>query len=296
MKFSEYEYIRPDFKIYQAEAKAVIEKLKQALDEDEACAAVIEMNRLMIEQDKQVQIAFIRHTIDTKDAFYEAEDDYWNEYLPLYDEIYNEYYRALLNSAYRSDLVTVLPEQYFKMAEYKLKTFSPEVIEFLQKENELRSAYNKLIASAKIDFDNQTLNLSQLGPYMQSTDRDVREKASKASSEFYQQNEEKLDDIYDQLVHVRDQIAKTLGFKDFVELGYIRMERYDYDREMVQVYREQILKKVVPVVDKLNDRQAKRIGIEDLQYYDLNLKFLDGNAAPKGDSTYIKEMGRKMYQ
>lgn len=295
MKFSEYEYTRPDFHTYQLDAKLVLDGLKHARDEDEAVAAVVEMTRLMMEQDKQSQIAFIRHTINTEDSFYESENDYWNEYAPLYDEIYDDYYRALLDSPYRQDLITVLPEQYFKMAEYKLKTFSPEVIELLQKENELSSRYDKLIASAKIDFEHKTVNLSQLTPYMQSTDRKMRKKASEAASAFFQEHEETLDDIYDQMVKVRDQIAKKLGYKDFVELGYIRMERYDYNREMVQTYREQVLKEVVPVANKLYERQAKRIGVEEPQYYDFNLQFLDGNATPKGDSASIKEMGKRMY-
>ena len=295
MKFSEYTYTRPDFTQYQADAKAAIHRLKNTVDADEAVAAVIEMTRLMTDQDKESQIAFIRHTIDTTDKFYEAENDYWNEYSPLYDEIHDEYYRVLVDSPYRFDLITVLPEHYFKMAEYKLKSFSPNVIELLQKENELMSAYDKLIASAQIKFDNKTLNLSQLGPYLQSKDRSTRKKASEASSTFFKENEEKLDDIYDQLVKTRDQIAKKLGMKDFVELGYIRMERYDYNREMVQTYRDQVLKEVVPIAQKLYKRQAKRIGVEDFHYYDVNLEFLNGNATPKGDSTYIKEMGKKMY-
>lgn len=296
MKFSEYVYQRPDFEMQKTQGKRSIEKLKNAADGDEAVAAVVEMTRLIAEVYMYAQLANIRHSIHTKDPFYEAENEYWNEYDPLYTEIYDEYYRALLESEYREELEAVLPVQYFKMAEYKLKTFHSAVVPLLQKENELGSKYDKLVASAQIEFDGKTLNLSQLGPYMQATDRSVRKSAAEAYFNFFQENETAFDEIYDQLVKVRDEIAKKLGFKDFVELGYIRMERYDYDRQMVQTFREEVLKEVVPVVNKLYKRQAKRIGVEKLQYYDLNLEYLDGNAVPKGDPAYITEMGRKMYR
>ncbi|MDE1548243.1 M3 family oligoendopeptidase [Jeotgalibaca caeni] len=295
MKFTEYEYKRPDFSSYKLAAQQAIEKLKMAKDDDEAIAAVTVMKNLMVETEKQSQIAYVRHSINTNDSFYEGENDYWNEYGPLYEELYNEYYHALLGSPFRVELELVLTKQYFKMAEYRLKTFSPEAISLLQQENELGSKYDKLIASAKIEFDGKVLNLSQLGPYQQSTDRSVRKAASEAYFRFFQEKEAEIDTIYDQLVKVRDQIAKTLGFKDFVELGYLRMERYDYNREMVQTFRKQVLEEVVPVTNKLYERQAKRINVEKLHYYDLNLDFLDGNATPKGDPAYIMEMGKKMY-
>lgn len=296
MIFSEYAYVRPEFETYKTNAQKAINHIKHAKEADEAVSGVIEMTRFMSELSQQGEIAYIRHSIDTRDSFYEEEINYWDEYSPLYEEVNNDYYRAVLESPYRDELTAVLPEQYFKMAEYKLKIFSPQVIQLLQKENELSSQYNKLIASAKIEFDGKTLNLSQLGPYQQSTDRSVRKAAAEAAFGFFEANEATIDDIYDQLVKVRDQIAKKLGFKDFVELGYIRMERYDYDREMVQVYRQQILNEVVPVTNKLYQRQAKRIGVDDLKYYDLSLEFVNGNATPKGDPAYIMEMGRQMYQ
>ena len=295
LKFSDYEYKRPDYTTYKAEATEAIEQLQNAEDADIAVAAVMLMNGLLNETDKQANLAYIRQSINTKDEFYQAEQEYWDEYGPLFTEINTLYYHALLETPYRMELEQVLPKQYFKMAEYELKAFSPEVIELLQKENELASAYDKLIAGAQIEFDGKTLNLSGLGPYQQSTDRSVRKAASEAYFSFFEENEAKIDDIYDQLVKLRDEIAKKLGFKDFVELGYIRMQRYDYNREMVQTYRENVLNDVVPVAQKLYERQAKRIGVSHMNYYDLNLEFLDGNATPKGDEAYIMEMGKKMY-
>lgn len=295
MKFSEYTYGRPDYAAYKEKAETAIARLATAATDAEAIVATETMTALMANLDTQSQLSQIRYSINTNDAFYEAEDQYWNEYNPLFAEIHTGYYRAILASSHREALEEVLPRTFFKMAQFQLDAFDPAVIPLLQKENELSSAYQKLVASAKIAFDGKELNLSQLGPYQQDTNREIRKAASEAYYNFFAEHEAGFDGIYDQLVKVRNEIAQKLGFKDFVALGYVRMMRFDYNREMVNTYREQVLKDVVPVADKLYERQAKRIGVDKLAYYDNSLQFMDGNATPKGEPAYIMEMGRKMY-
>ena len=109
---------------------------------------------------------------------------------------------------------------------------------------------------------------------MQGKERSERKAASEAYYGFLAENEEELDRIYDELVKVRTKIAKSLGFKNFVELGYARMYRTDYNAEMVANYRQQVLDYIVPVTTELRKRQQARIGVEKLAYYDENFEFL----------------------
>lgn len=295
MKFADYAYARPDYEVYKEKGRHLIQQLKDAENAEGAIEAVNGMTALIADADTQANIASIRHTIDTTDAFYDKEDEYWNEYSPLYTELNTEYYKAVLDSPYQEALAEVLPSTFLKMAEFQLKSFSPEVIGLLQKENELASKYTKLVAGAKVEYDGKSLTLPQVGPYLESRDRDVRKSASLASWSFFEEHEAEFDEIYDEMVRVRTKIAHTLGFKDFVELSYVRMMRFDYDRDMVQTYRENVLKDVVPAATRLYERQAKRINMEDMQYYDLPLNFLDGNATPKDTPDVIVENGKKMY-
>lgn len=99
--------------------------------------------------------------------------------------------------------------------------------------------------------------------------------------------------MYDELVKVRHEIAVKLGYKNYVELGYIRMNRIDYNADMVKKFRDQVRDLIVPVATKLFERQAKRIGISDLKFYDEALNFLTGNATPKGDADWIVANGKK---
>jgi M3 family oligoendopeptidase len=295
VKFIEYRYERPDVAAFEKQFKELLAVFSSAANYEEQDTAMSGMNKLRSEFDTMQQMAYIRHSIDTNDEFYKAEQDFFDENGPVVQEYITDYYRALVGSAFRAELESKWGRQLFQLAELSLKTFSPEIIEDLQQENKLSTEYSKLIASAKIMFDGEERTLSQLSPFQQSTDRSVRKRASVASSGFMAENEEQFDRIYDELVKVRTKIAKKLGFTNFVELGYARMNRTDYTAEMVANFRNQVLEHIVPVATKLKERQRERIGVDQLYYYDENLAFLTGNAKPKGDPDWIVQNGAKMY-
>ena len=131
---------------------------------------------------------------------------------------------------------------------------------------------------------------------MESKDRSIRKDAYETFSEFFKENEREFDRIYDELVRVRNTMAKKLGFKNYVELGYARLSRSDYDSIMVANYRKQVYEDLVPLVTELKNRQSRRLGLNDIKYYDEPLEFLSGNATPKGDPEWIVENGKKMYK
>ncbi|MEC0201953.1 M3 family oligoendopeptidase [Paenibacillus lautus] len=296
MKFSEYRYERPDVKAFEQKFKEQLSAFTSASTYEEQDEAMTRINKLRSEMDTLSQLVYIRHSIDTNDEFYKAEQDFFDENGPVIQEYITDYYRALVDSKFRAELENKWGRQLFQLAELSLKTFSPEIIEDLQQENKLTTEYSKLIASAKIQFEGEERTLSQLIPFQQSTDRNMRKRAMEASSGFMAENEANFDRIYDDLVKVRTKIAKKLGFNNYVELGYARMARTDYNAEMVANFRNQVLEHIVPVATKLKERQQKRIDVDQLLYYDENFSFKSGNATPKGDPDWIVNHGAKMYE
>jgi len=295
VKFNDYQYTRPNIKAIEADFDKLLKAFNNADSFKKQDSIMEEITKLRSDFDSMAQIASIRHTIDTTDNFYDAEQDYFDETMPIYQGLTADFYAALINSKFRKELENKWGNQLFSIAELTLKTFSPEIIEALQIENKLSSEYTKLIASAKIMFEGEERNLSQLSPFMQSTDRDMRKKASEAKYGFMRENEEKFDNIYDKLVKVRHKIAKTLGFKNFVELGYARMLRADYNAEMVANFRKQVEDYIVPAATKLRERQRVRLSLDSLKYYDEKFSFNSGNAKPHGNPEFILNCGKKMY-
>ncbi|UUZ97157.1 M3 family oligoendopeptidase [Paenibacillus sp. P25] len=212
----------------------------------------------------------------------------------MYQGLITDYYKALTESKFRSSLEARWGRRLFAAAEQAMKTFDPVIMDDLKEENKKTSEYMKLVASAKIEFDGKELTLSQLSPYMQSTDRDTRRRATDARYSFFEAHEAQVDRIYDDLVRLRTGMARKLGFRTFTELGYARMDRTDYGPEQVAAFRKQVLEHIVPVATELSERRRIRLGLDSLRYYD-GLSFLTGNPAPKGDPGWIVGRAKEMY-
>jgi M3 family oligoendopeptidase len=295
MKFSEFVYEKPNMAEFQVKFNVVLEKLNTAESFEIQDAAMEEIISLRVEVESMSQIVSIRHTLDTTDKFYEEEQNYFDEVMPIYQGLISNFYASIIKSKFRKELEKKHGKQLFAIAELTIKTFSPEIIEDLQEENRLASEYTKLVASAKIMFEGEERNLAQMTPFAQSTDRTIRKRANEAKYEFYSNNGDALDEIYDKLVKVRTTIAKKLGYKNFVGLGYARMLRTDYNEEMVANYRKQVKESLVPVASKLRERQKQRLGLDELKYYDEKFAFKTGNAKPKGNPQWIENNAKKMY-
>ncbi|MEK3748112.1 M3 family oligoendopeptidase [Paenibacillus sp. FSL E2-8871] len=296
MKFDDYRYERPDVEKFKQDFNALLKDLNDTSPLEVQKASVTAINKLRNEFDTMQTLVSVRHSINTTDEFYKAEQEFMDEIGPVVQEYITDYYKALVHSKYRAEFEKEWGAQLLQLAEVSLRTFSPEIIEDLQLENKLSTEYSQLIASAKILFEGEERTLPQLAPFELSTDRDMRKSASEARFGFMSEHETEFDRIYDELVKVRDRIAKKLGYSNFVQLGYDRMMRTDYNAEMVANFRKQVLEYIVPVSQQLKKRQTERLGLDELKYYDENFSFKTGNATPKGDPNWIVANGKKMYK
>lgn len=294
-KFDQFTYERPNLTAMAEQHTALMQQFKEANSVKQQSEIISAWNTIAANYQTNATLVYIRASVDTQDEFYKIERDYLDDNGPRFEALQSAYYEALVSSQFRAELEQEWGTQLFALAQNAVDAFSPAIMPMLQQENKLISNYQELVASAQIEFDGQTLTLAQMGPYLESTERDVRKRATEARFGFYAQNREQFDAIYDDLVKLRHKIATTLGFKNFVELGYIRMDRVDYDAVMVKKFRDQVRDEIVPVATKLYERQAKRIGVEALTFYDEGLNFLTGNATPQGDADWIVANAKTMY-
>ena len=296
MKFNEYKYEHLDLEKIKKEFSELIESFEKAENVEGQVNAFDEIIKLRNHIETMQTLVSVRHSIDTNDEFYDKENEYMDEISPILFGFTNDFYKALVNSKFKDELVKKYGKFLFDLAENTLKTFSPEIIPDAQEENRLSSKYSKLIASAKIDFDGKELNLSQMVPYTQSKDRNVRIEAAKKVAQFFAENQDEFDNIYDSLVKVRTRMAQKMGYKNFVEFGYKQLSRLEYDAKMVESYRKQVLENIVPLHTELRERQGKRLGLDKLKFYDEAIKFNSGNADPHGSPEWILNNGKTMYK
>lgn len=296
MKFNDMQYVHLDTQKLKGEIIETVEKFKSAKTFEEADGAFYEYGKICDRVETQSALAYIRHTVNTLDEFYDREQEFLDESLPVLSEYFQMMTKVLLESPFRAEFTEKYGELMFINEEMELKTFSPEIVADLQEENKLTTEYEKLLASAQIDFRGEICTVSQLAPYKQSADDEIRLQAWTAEGNFYKENKAELDRLFEELVHLRDKIAKKLGFGDFTTLGYYRMKRNSYTKEDVAHFRTAVQKYLVPLADKIYRETAERIGKDyPLNYADSALMFRSGNPKPCGSADDILKTAKKFY-
>ena len=295
MKFSEMPYSRPDIEAMQRECTEIAERLRGAASVEEARKAIVQMGKLSRRFETMMSLVEIRHTIDTRDARYAQEQDFFDEATPRVTQMQLAYYQALLASPFRAELSDAFGEQLFAIADIQVRSTREELVPLMVEENKLTSEYERLLASAEMEVDGKTYNLSGLKKLMQSQDRALRKRGFLAYAEFFAQNERRFDEIFDKLVHIRHEKGRVMGFDNFVPLGYLLMGRQGYGAEDVAAFRAQVLETLVPVCTRLRQQQARRIGVDKLRFYDEAFQYPEGNAAPIGDRAFMEAQAERMY-
>ena len=295
MKFRDMPYERVDYDRAKEEILRLTQKVKDAENPEELWAVHQEYYRVYKGVADAMTIAHIRHDADVTDEFYNGEQDYYDEIGPKLSNLLTGYQRAIFESPCRPFLEEKIGKVAFVSIENAMKSVDESIIGLMQEENALTTEYNKLIASAQIPFDGQVLNLSLMRPYLTASDRPVRRAAWKAYSEYFLTVAEKLDGIYDRLVKNRTAQAKALGYENYIQLGYYRMNRNSYGRKDVENFRRQVKEVFVPFAEEVHEKRRKRLGLSKLSYIDNEVYFPDGNPAPVGTPEEILKTGQHMY-
>ena len=296
IKFSEMKYERPDVEALKAQVTDMTARLKAAASYEEAKAVFLEMEEGTKHFHTMATLCSIRHSIDTRDEFYDGEEKFLDNAMPELQEYLQGWTMAMLASPFRAEFAAEFGDLMFVNAEIQLKTFSPEIIPELQQEATLTQEYQKLIASAQIPFEDGVYTIPQLGKFTTDPDDDRRLAAWKATGQWYKEHQADLDRIYDELTHLRDTMGKKLGYEGYTTLGYYRMGRNCYTKEDVEQFRAAVRKYLVPVADSIYREQAKRLGKEyPMSYADNALQFRSGNPTPVGTADDILAHGKKFY-
>ena len=294
-KFSTLEYRRPDFdqlKKQLAEWKAAVEN---AGSYEELRSIFLQRDRAHRKLNTQCTLAYVRNTLDTRDEFYEKEVEYLDEAGPLLEQADVAFNEAVAGSRFRPELEKEFGKQLFVGIDLQKKLFCEENIPLRQRESRLTNEYQKIMATAEIPFDGKILNLYGVQKYFENPDREVRRAAVRAYSKFYQDNEPRLEEIWDELIRIRNQIGKNLGYENYIPVGYLEQGRTDYGEKEVAAFREQVRTVLVPLCRKLYEAQAKRLGLDAVCFCDEKMIFPDGNAEPAGDDAFMVRTAQQMY-
>ncbi len=295
LKYSQYKYERIDLDTFKKKSKNILKQFNSVNSVEEQINLIKDLEKIIAEWSTYASIASLEYSRNTFSEKNKQENEYYDNIDPDLKEISIQYADALLQSPFRKKLEAKYGDHIFNLKEVEKKTFDSKIKDLLRKESDLCNKYSELIASAKINFDGETYNLTGLGLFHTDPSRQIRKKSYEARFKFFEQNSNKLDKIYDDLIKVRTKIAHKLGYENYVELGYNKLSRTDYDSDDVANYRKQIVDYVVPIATKLHNQRKKILNLDNLYFYD-SINFKEGDPKPKGTLKHLVSEAQKMYK
>lgn len=229
-------------------------------------------SELLARIDAELARRYIRKSRNTDDAAAKAAYLHMEQVvMPRKKVLANELDRKFLACPALHDLDPARYDVLVRRRRTQAELFRDQNVDLQRQEAELQTRHQALVGSITVEFDGQRRTLQQLGPYFESQDRDLRERAFRAALAARQAHWPELEAIYDQLVALRTTIARNAGFTTYTPYRFLDLGRYDYTAATCAQLRDAIAEHVVPAVRALDRARAQRLGLEKLRPWDLEV-------------------------
>ena len=295
MKFSEMTYTRPDIDALLARCKELAAKATAAPDGGALVKLYYEQSEAFAEYNTAANLANIHYTCDTRDAYWKAEQDFFDANGPAVTNASVEISRAFLANPHVDALTAKFGTTCVAGMKNAVLSMDDRTVELQQRFNALVSRYQQIYGGALVELDGKQLTIPQLGPYKEDLDPAVRRAAYEAEAGYFDAHRAELDELYGEIVQNLNAQAKVMGYHDYSELSYVRMNRIGYGPEEIRKFRDQVARDVVPQLQKVMAMRAKRTGIEHPAFTDLPIMFKDGNPKPIPGYKARMDAARTMY-
>jgi len=237
----------------------------------------------------------LRYQQDTRDADRRADRQRSDEIGALVTELNAAIKGRLLDPSRRAAAAALVGENALALWRADCAAFDPAITEALVEEARISAEYTALLASAKIPFDGEIYDLVTIGKPAESPDRATRERAARARWVWFAEHRDQLDGLFDQLVGLRHGMARALDLPDYTELGYLQMQRVDYDRDDVERFRAEVRRVVVPLATRLREEQRVTLGVDRLQSWDEAIDDPKGSPELIGGAEGLAASGQRAF-
>ncbi len=273
LKRPERKFVSDDFEVNSWElVEPYLNKLKsQSVDSEMSLRAWFQ-NRSELESVLSEDFAwrYIKMTCDTTDK--EREDAYTffvTEVHPKLAPFDDELNKIAVSSPALEALSTQKGfDILIRDIKNSIELFREENIPLQTELSQLTQKYGSIAGAMTIDWEGEELTLQQASIHLKSTDRAIREKAFKLISGRRLNSAADLNDLFNKLIVLRDQVAKNAGFENFRDYKFRALGRFDYTKEDCFQFHEAIEHETVPLLKGFTEERKKALGLELLKPWD----------------------------
>ena len=152
-----------------------------------------------------------------------------------------------------------------------VEIFREENVPLQTEDTKLGQQYSEICGAMTVMFRGREHTLPQMARYLEDTDQQAREEAWMGIAERRQQDHEKLNDIFDRMIHLRDQVARNAGFSDYRAYMFKAKHRFDYTPQDCLAFHVAVEREVMPLMHAINEDRARELNTTPLRPWDLSV-------------------------
>ena len=151
----------------------------------------------------------------------------------------------------------------------RAELYRPENVALETEEAKLGQQYQKLCGSLTVQFRGEEKTLTQMGVHLEETDRALRQEAWELITNRRLQEAEKFEDFFEQMLALREQMARNAGFTNYLEYAFKLRGRFDYTAADCVTFHDAIESEFMPAVRELQAERRQQLGLAALRPWDL---------------------------
>jgi len=255
--------IEPLFHRLLSRSLSTVEALERTLLDASELNAVIKEERAK---------RYIAMTLQTDDPVREAAYQHFvEEIIPKTKPLWFALQQAYLQSPARKSLPKTRYGVLDRIFENDAVLFREKNIPLETQDTLLRKSYQKTVGAMTVTFQGKEHTLPQMAKYLEEPDRALRQQAWELSTARRLQDAAVLDNLYDQMLVVRAQIAQNAGFRDYRDYVFRKFRRFDYTPQDCFAFHDAVERTIVPLVRRLREERRQLLGIASLRPWDLQV-------------------------
>jgi oligoendopeptidase F len=246
------------------------DKIKSLFDNlvNRPISTVLELEQWMVDQselsavlEEDMAWRYIKMNIDTTDKELGEQFSFWiKEISPNTAPYSHKLNLKLVNSPYLKDLDKEKYRIYLRSVKKQIEIFREENIPLFTTMEEKQQEYGAISAKMSIKVDGEKITMQKAAQLLKSTDRNKREEIYNKISSRRLQDEKLLDNLFDELIVLRQKIAENAGFENYRDYMFASMGRFDYTPKDCFNFHDAIAQEIVPIINSFEQRRKNKLG------------------------------------
>ena len=213
---------------------------------------------------------YVEMTCDTEnEEIKQAYLDFVENVQPELSKIGDLLNRKLAENPFADELDTEEYNVLLRDTRMDLALFREENIPIYTELTKLGQRYNEICGAMTVEFDGEERTMQQMGKYLQVSDRETRENAYRTVGERRFQESEKIDDIYEEMIALRQQVAQNAGYDNFRDYIFDAKHRFDYSPDDCKAFHDAVEAICVPLKRDVDDERRQNLNLESLRMWDM---------------------------